>query len=355
MFALAHAAKLALRSYGTRTPFGRSRQARASIVAHPKKRRSGAIKFADADFAATAGAARRSRSFTWPAMRALMRLASCAVAAAMRPPPALVTFDCTGTLFDTRSSVGFQYKAAVVDVSRRKGGFKAASAALDESALDAAFGGAYGKASTARPNFGAGVCSSYDWWRAVVEETFSGAGLPADACEALLPDAFEELFHQTFVTRKGWHLTPHAARVLAELDAARGDAGAMNVGVISNWDERLPLLLADLEVDQHIDFVLTSRAAGVEKPDTTIFDLARERCGLPPDARMVHIGDSWGKDCVGAVAAGWEAVFVCPPERLAKLDAATRASMAATPHVYLESLDGLAGALQQPEEESALV
>ena len=86
----------------------------------------------------------------------------------------------------------------------------------------------------------------------MVERTFAAAaaesaGCSEDALRPLLPGAFRTLYHETFVSRAGWRLRPHAADTLAALSAWREARPAsetdLKVGVISNWDDRLPLLL----------------------------------------------------------------------------------------------------------------
>ena len=167
--------------------------------------------------------------------------------------PALVTFDCTGTLFEPVARIGVLYKrAAVAEAWKASLARAVAAEALDEDALSAAFRSAFAEADRERPCFGAGACSSEDWWHPVVERTFAAAaaesaGCSEDALRPLLPGAFRTLYHETFVSRAGWRLRPHAADTLSALSAWREARPAsetdLKVGVVSNWDDRLPLLL----------------------------------------------------------------------------------------------------------------
>lgn len=267
-------------------------------------------------------------------------LSSCImVARSATPRPALCTFDCTGTLFEPTKTVGALYKSAIV-AEGWKAGLAAAVAAeaLDEDLLSSTFAAAYGAADAARPCFGAGLCTSAEWWRPVVETTIinaAGATMAAEL-EPLLPGAFESLFHETFVSRAGWQLRPHAAAALENI----GKSDVM-LGVVSNWDDRLPLLLKRLGVAHHFDFFLTSREACVEKPSAAIFGRARELAGVAAGVRCVHVGDSFSRDVEGAAAAGegWEAVHICTedergrmtPERLGSVKHAHLTSLAALP------------------------
>lgn len=48
---------------------------------------------------------------------------------------------------------------------------------------------------------------------------------------------------------------------------------------------------------------------GFAKPDQRAFLAVAEQCGVAP-ARILHIGDDWACDVVGAVAAGFQAVWI---------------------------------------------
>jgi putative hydrolase of the HAD superfamily len=75
------------------------------------------------------------------------------------------------------------------------------------------------------------------------------------------------------------------------------------LAVVSNWDPALPTLLAGLGLAEFFAFILPSAEIGVEKPDGRIFSVALQRLGLEPQ-EVVHIGDSYEADVVGARAVG---------------------------------------------------
>jgi putative hydrolase of the HAD superfamily len=75
------------------------------------------------------------------------------------------------------------------------------------------------------------------------------------------------------------------------------------LAVVSNWDPALPTLLAEVGLAEFFAFILPSAEIGVEKPDGRIFSLALQRLGLEPQ-EVVHIGDSYEADVVGARAVG---------------------------------------------------
>lgn len=83
------------------------------------------------------------------------------------------------------------------------------------------------------------------------------------------------------------------------------------VAVLSNW----PLARTiDRYVEDHgwgawLDAVVVSQRVGVIKPHPAIFQAAADVLGLPPTG-LLHVGDDWAADVVGAKAAGWRAAYL---------------------------------------------
>ena len=79
----------------------------------------------------------------------------------LETPPALITFDFTGTLFEPRSSVGVLYRQVIcAEAARESAACGEAADSLSVAALDAAFRSAYAAAAEARVGFGrSGVCA----------------------------------------------------------------------------------------------------------------------------------------------------------------------------------------------------
>ena len=219
-----------------------------------------------------------------PCRAARGAIRSAVALSAATAPIELVTFDCTGTLFEPTRSVGELYKAALV-AEAQKLGLDTTFSSLDERALDAGFAEAYASAAQIRPCFGALTSiarTSEGWWRPLVQETYVRGGVARDALAPAFPGAFDYLYNTAFVTTDGWRLRPHARQALEQLSRRAG--GARHVGVISNWDERLPLLLQRLGIAHTIDFVVASRLEKVEKPSKEIFDRARSLAGVSAEA-----------------------------------------------------------------------
>lgn len=84
--------------------------------------------------------------------------------------------------------------------------------------------------------------------------------------------------------------------------------GGVPVGVISNSEGALAYLIEEMGWAPDFDVVADSGALGIEKPDRAIFDWTAERLGVAP-SEIVHVGDSWSADYVGAREAGMRAVL----------------------------------------------
>jgi FMN phosphatase YigB (HAD superfamily) len=56
--------------------------------------------------------------------------------------------------------------------------------------------------------------------------------------------------------------------------------------------------------------VVVSQRVGTIKPHPAIFAEARRLLGDPEPRSILHVGDDWAADVVGAVRAGWRAAYV---------------------------------------------
>jgi len=214
---------------------------------------------------------------------------------------------------------------------------------VDPVAIGRAFGRAYAAQCAAHPCFGAGSLSSRDWWSSVVREAFVGAGVSEAVVRAEMPLLFPTLY-ESFASTATWELLDASAGVVQQLARWRAQLppGELTIGVISNFDDRLPALLNSLGLGRYFDFVLTSREHGDEKPCRSIFERASERAGLATvdvsPRTCVHVGDTFGTDVLGASRAGWRAVFVASDDALGELMPEAFVAMAETEHERIPSL-----------------
>lgn len=105
-------------------------------------------------------------------------------------------------------------------------------------------------------------------------------------------------FVPTYIAALDFRAIAGTADALAALRAA-----GLRLACVGNWDCTLPAVLAEIGLAEYFDTVVSSAAAGVEKPDPAIFALALSRLGGVRPERALHIGDS-PSDRDGAAAAG---------------------------------------------------
>lgn len=285
------------------------------------------------------------------ARRCAAVLAGCSMLVATSPVE-LVTFDATNTLMRLKRPLGSMYKEFLlggVTTSTLATGLRPSRAEtalydLDEGKLEGQFRDAFKERCDAFPCFGYSHMSSREWWLPVVRATYEGAGVDSSLLDKTLESVVFPALYDAFATSQAWELDEAAVAVLSHISRWREQRAVdeFKVGVVSNWDDRLGLLLKNLGVAEHFDFILTSRDAGSEKPSADIFRLAQELAGpstLSQGVRSaLHIGDNFNADIVGAAEQDWRAVFVKSDDDLMRLDPSAFEFMSRFDHDRVESL-----------------
>lgn len=87
----------------------------------------------------------------------------------------------------------------------------------------------------------------------------------------------------------------------------------MNVqlGLVSNWDSRLPALLKAFNLYSLFDTLTISYEAGVEKPNTKIYDISCQRTKVLPENALM-IGDSINGDVEAPESIGMTGMLYDP-------------------------------------------
>jgi FMN phosphatase YigB (HAD superfamily) len=179
-------------------------------------------------------------------------------------------------------------------------------------------------------------------------------GMPAPPDEERWDDA----------TAAGWSSADEVARVVdvysrAFVDALPPSPAARpllealahryRLAILSNW----PLAAT---IDRYAEAqgwtpklaaIVVSQRVGTIKPHPAIFDAARAALGdpaLPPGA-ILHVGDDWAADVVGAKQAGWRAAWLKARPEDSPLPGSSRDGDA-EPDVELERLEDLQAALE---------
>lgn len=191
-----------------------------------------------------------------------------------------VTFDVGGTLIKPWPSVGHVYS----EVAARHGK-KISPAVLNQN---------FSKAWRTLKNFHHGR----EEWAALVDQTFAGLLNPPPS-----QTFFDEIYDR-FREPDAWRIFDDVKPALDSL-AARG----INLGIVSNWDDRLGPLLAKLGLAKYFEAIVISCDIGFAKPSPVIFEHAAKKLGLPPE-HILHVGDSRDHDVVGAKSAGFQLLLL---------------------------------------------
>ncbi|MFZ5827553.1 MAG: HAD family hydrolase [Bacillota bacterium] len=136
------------------------------------------------------------------------------------------------------------------------------------------------------------------WWVEHNAIGLAALGLPADAASALYRRG-KELPGEDYID-------PEVVPLLRHL-RERG----YKIGFVSNWDGSLAERTARWGLTPYVDFIGDSAVFGSPKPDPAFFHHVLEQLGVDA-ADAFHVGDSWGADVVGALAAGVTAVLFDP-------------------------------------------
>jgi len=207
--------------------------------------------------------------------------------------PKVILFDAAGTLFHLPRGVGWHY----AEVARRHG------VEVEPQVLDAAFRQAWKNAPAPAETDGPRLDDDRGWWRALVENVWVTIGAPALDRDAYLAELWTEF------TRPGvWELFPETREVISTL------ANRFRLGVLSNFDSRLHVILGNLGLSHFFEHVVVSSEVGAEKPSRRMFEDAADRFDAPP-GEMLHAGDEPEADWRGATAAGLRVFEVRRPEQ----------------------------------------
>jgi putative hydrolase of the HAD superfamily len=191
-----------------------------------------------------------------------------------------VTFDAGGTLIRPWPSVGFIY----AEVAARHG------VMVEPDVLNRGFAAAWRKLGA----FNHGR----EEWAALVDESFGDA-----ASEPPSRTFFPEIYDR-FAEASAWRIFEDVLPALDAL-AARG----LNLGIISNWDERLLPLLGRLGLAKYFEAIIVSCDVGFTKPSPVIYEHAAKKLGAGPGTAL-HVGDSFSADVEGARKAGFAALLL---------------------------------------------
>jgi HAD superfamily hydrolase (TIGR01509 family) len=100
--------------------------------------------------------------------------------------------------------------------------------------------------------------------------------------------------------------TPGVTAMLARLAHGR------DLAILSNWPLAATIdRYAEVHGWQpHLKAIVVSQRIGTIKPQPAIFEAARSALGNPDPGSILHVGDDWAADIVGASAMGWHTAWL---------------------------------------------
>jgi putative hydrolase of the HAD superfamily len=209
---------------------------------------------------------------------------------------AAVLFDVTGTLIELAEGVGVTYAR----VAARHG------VSVSAGRVQAAFGHAMRQATPCVfPGLGPGEIpgAERDWWRDRVRETLEASD------EGTLFSDFEAFFREVFDFYAGaeaWRLRPGIPEALRVTRRA-----GLRMGVISNFDHRLPEVLQALDIQVFMEIIAFPARCGSAKPDPALFEGALAELRLSA-GECAYVGHDPVLDLAPARAAGLRTLEVDP-------------------------------------------
>ena len=137
------------------------------------------------------------------------------------------------------------------------------------------------------------------WWMTYNANVFTALDLsPKDAGKA------SKTVTAHFSKAAAYMVYPEVVEVLKALSSA-----GIQIGIIANWSEDLPVLAKRLKLEKLLDFIIPSAELRTEKPNRAIFDRALFRCGVAAES-AIHVGADFERDISGALTAGMHALLV---------------------------------------------
>ncbi len=141
------------------------------------------------------------------------------------------------------------------------------------------------------------------FWGVLFEEMFWDLDISQDYLDIFCKIVFPE-----FLKSEYWELEPTLLDFIAEAQKRR-----IFLSVVSNWDDRLPVLLENLGIKKYFQTIVTSARAGYEKPSSRIFSFFYEEAkeGQPDleKSQILHIGDKEKEDFRGALNFGFHSLL----------------------------------------------
>lgn len=204
-----------------------------------------------------------------------------------------ILFDLVGTLIYVKDPIGYVYSNVA-----KSFGFD-----TDYMKLDNAFSDVCRELSRQFP--ADGNVEEKKWWRNVVLNTFKLSGYD-------LKDKFDEVFEELFKIfsqKSAWAVYPDVIPILEKLSAGASHGKPVSIGIISNFDARVEIILKELDLCKYLNCLAYSGKVGFSKPDPRIFQYALNELNVIPEEAL-YIGDSLNVDYYPACDLGINSLLI---------------------------------------------
>lgn len=181
---------------------------------------------------------------------------------------------------------------------------------LDPVGVNKALRGVYRKAAgkvLQRGDHSTSPEKTKTFWFGVYERALMELGIRGNltlCCEVLLTELQKSKYYRLF---------PDVIPTLRSLKEE-----GYGLGVISNFDPSLTVLLDDLGAADYLDHMFISSLVGFEKPDRRIFEVAIEATDLSPEV-LVMVGDDPVMDVQPAQTVGMKGILLDRRNRYRKM------------------------------------
>jgi putative hydrolase of the HAD superfamily len=202
-----------------------------------------------------------------------------------------VFFDVGGTLLRVHPSVGDVYATHARDF-----GFTGSPDDLNRK-FRQEWSNMGGMESLGRQS---GLTVERAFWKELVRRVFAAHGGLNDF------DRYFDHIYDVFRSKESWRVFEDVTES-GLLDQLKNTG--IVLGVVSNWDSRLPEILKNTGLAPYFNFILASTVVGSAKPDAAIFKEALQRAGVAPE-QACHIGDEPATDIAGARNVGIHSILI---------------------------------------------
>ncbi len=207
-----------------------------------------------------------------------------------------VLLDAGGTLVGPRDSYGEVYARTFARIGVHR------TAQEFDAAIRAAWADVEQRLPRGFNRYGAGPPDEERYWSGFVTEVVRRLDPPL--LEASVASRALPILRGAFRDPGAWKVWPD---VPSALDALADRE--VRLGIVSNWDSRLPALLEALGLGDRFQAIAVSALVGVEKPDPALFRVALDRLGVRPEEAL-HVGDHPDLDVRAAASAGIDAALL---------------------------------------------